>query len=244
MLFRSKVVVRTGRENSLCLLSLEEEASLAFAGSGVAVGLVARWAMATRDGDLGGDFPAWLVGVLGTENTWGLSDRRGECIYSACKHYKRCFIERSHRRARRADMVIANHALVLANAARADDGREMPKDPEPRWWGTSVGKWVDDFTFVAQTAGVDDRTWLDNAGRPHSDAMRVVETYHRRDADHLEMTIVIDDPKFYTKPWTALDNLSLRKQPKGFVLQEMECSPSETAAYNKRLGDPGSKGGK
>ena len=125
-----------------------------------------------------------------------------------------------------------------------NDGREMPKDPEPRWWGTSVGKWVDDFTFVAQTAGVDDRTWLDNAGRPHSDAMRVVETYYRRDADHLEMTIVIDDPKFYTKPWTALDKLSLRKQPKGFVLQEMECSPSETAAYNKRLGDPGSKGGK
>lgn len=125
-----------------------------------------------------------------------------------------------------------------------NDGREMPKDPEPRWWGTSVGKWVDDFTFVAQTAGVDDRTWLDNAGRPHSDAMRVVEIYHRRDADHLEMTIVIDDPKFYTKPWTALDKLSLRKQPKGFVLQEMECSPSETAAYNKRLGDPGSKGGK
>ena len=121
-----KVVVRKGRENYLCLLNLEEEASRAFAGGGVAVGLVARWAMATRDGDLGGDVPAWLVGVLGPENTLGLSDRRGECIYSACKHYKRCFIERSQRRAKRADLVIANHALVLANAARADDGREMP----------------------------------------------------------------------------------------------------------------------
>ena len=121
-----KVVVRKGRENYLCLLNLEEEAARAFAGGGVAVGLVARWAMATRDGDLGGDFPAWLVGVLGTENTWGLSDRRGECIFSACKHYKRCYIERSQRRARRAELVIANHALVLANAARADDGREMP----------------------------------------------------------------------------------------------------------------------
>jgi hypothetical protein len=122
-----------------------------------------------------------------------------------------------------------------------NDGRPVPKDPEPRWWGTSVGKWVDDFTFVAQTVGVDDRTWLDNAGRPHSDAMRVEERYHRRDKDHLEMTITIDDPKFYTKPWIALDKLSLRLQPKGFVLQEMECSPSETAAYNKRLGDSASK---
>jgi ATP-dependent DNA helicase DinG len=121
-----KVVVRKGRENYLCLLNLEEESARAFGGGGVAIGLVARWAAATRDGDMGGDFPAWLVGVLGPENTWGLTDRRGECIYSACKHYKRCFIERSQRRARRADLVIANHALVLATAARAEDGREMP----------------------------------------------------------------------------------------------------------------------
>ncbi|MSP20338.1 MAG: ATP-dependent DNA helicase [Alphaproteobacteria bacterium] len=131
----AKVVVRKGRENYLCILNLEEESSRAFGGGGAAIGLVARWALATRDGDLGGDFPAWLVGVLGNENTWGLTDRRGECIYSACKHYRRCFIERSQRRARRADLVIANHALVLANAARGvtpggvhphDDGREMP----------------------------------------------------------------------------------------------------------------------
>ena len=122
-----KVVVRKGRENYLCLLNLEEEASRAFGGGGVAIGLVARWAAVTRDGDMGGDFPAWLIGVLGSENTVGLTDRRGECIYSACKHYRRCFIERTQRRARRADLVIANHALVLATAARAgEDPREMP----------------------------------------------------------------------------------------------------------------------
>jgi len=120
------------------------------------------------------------------------------------------------------------------------DGRALPKDPEPRWWGYSVGHWVDDYTFVAQTVGVDDRTWLDNAGRPHSDAMRVEERYHRADRDHLEMTITIDDPKFYTKPWVALDKLSLRLQPRGFDIMEMECSPSETAEYNKRHGNPAS----
>lgn len=122
-----KVVVRKGRENYLCLLNLEEEAARAFGGGGVAIGLVARWAAVTRDGDMGGDFPAWLIGVLGSENTVGLTDRRGECIYSACKHYRRCFIERTQRRARRADLVIANHALVLATAARTgEDPREMP----------------------------------------------------------------------------------------------------------------------
>jgi hypothetical protein len=122
------------------------------------------------------------------------------------------------------------------------DGRTLPKDPDPRWWGYSAGKWVDNYTFVAQTVGLDDRTWLDNAGRPHSDAMRVEERYHRVDRDHLEMTITIDDPKMYTKPWVALDKLSLRLQPQGFDIMEMECSPSETAQYNKKLGDPGSRG--
>jgi hypothetical protein len=120
------------------------------------------------------------------------------------------------------------------------DGRPLPKDldtTEPRWWGYSVGKWTDDYTFAVESTGFDDRTWLDNAGRPHSDAMRVNETYHRVDADHLEMTITIDDSKFYTKPWVALDKLSLRLQPPELDMREMECSPSETAEYNKQVGD-------
>ena len=59
------------------------------------------------------------------------------------------------------------------------DGRELPKDPDPRWYGYSVGKWADDYTFVVETVGMDDRTWLDNAGDPHSGDMRVEERYHR-----------------------------------------------------------------
>jgi hypothetical protein len=121
-----------------------------------------------------------------------------------------------------------------------NDGRDLPKDPEPRWWGYSTGKWVDDTTFVATTVGLDDRTWLDNGGRPHSDALKVDERYHRADRNHLELTITIDDAKFYTKPWIALDKFRMRLQPKGFDIAEMECSPSETARYNKTLGDPGS----
>jgi ATP-dependent DNA helicase DinG len=115
-----KVVIRKGRENYLCLLNLEEAVGGARmrARSAVAVGLMARWAGATRDGDMvGGDFPTWLAGILGRAQTFGLADSRGECIYSACAHYHKCFIERSVRRAQRAEIVVANHALVMIQAA-------------------------------------------------------------------------------------------------------------------------------
>ncbi len=118
------------------------------------------------------------------------------------------------------------------------DGRQIPKEvDEPRWWGYSVGRWVDDYTFAAESYGFDDRTWLDNAGRPHSDAMRVREEYKRTDRDHVVMTIVVDDPKYYTRPWTALI-LPLRLQAPSFDIREMECSPTETALYNKLFANP------
>ncbi len=122
-----RVVIRKGRENYLCLLNLEEATPRITARpeDAIALGLIARWASATRDGDMvGGDFPAWLGDLLGARNTLGLTDRRGECIYSACRHYHKCFIERAIRRARRADIVVANHALVMTQAASGglDDG--------------------------------------------------------------------------------------------------------------------------
>ncbi len=118
---RNKVVVRKGRENYLCLLNFEEAVrGVSVRGSdAIPLGLMARWAARTRDGDTnGGDFPAWLSDVLGAGPTVGLTDRRGECIYSACSHYAKCYIERGIRKARRADLVVANHALVMIHAAR------------------------------------------------------------------------------------------------------------------------------
>lgn len=117
------------------------------------------------------------------------------------------------------------------------DGRELPKDPEPRWFGYSVGKWVDDYTFVVETSGTDERTWIDRAGRPHSADLRVEERFHRADSDHLELTVTINDPKMYTKPWVALDKFPLQLQPPGTDIHEMFCSPSEFAEYNKLLGN-------
>jgi hypothetical protein len=115
---------------------------------------------------------------------------------------------------------------------------ELPKEfDEPRWFGYSVGKWVDDYTFVVNSGGFDERTWLDAAGRPHSDALRVEERYQRVDRDHLVLTVTIDDPKMYTKPWTAL-KIPLRLQSPNFDIREMECVPSENALYNKMFANP------
>ncbi|MGE0255286.1 MAG: ATP-dependent DNA helicase [Alphaproteobacteria bacterium] len=123
------VVIRKGRENYLCLLNLEETAgrlATLHTPEAVGVGLVLRWTAATRDGDFGGDFPSWLAELVGGGTTLGLADRRGECIYAACAHYGRCFVERSVRRAPHARIVVANHALAMLTAARAGDDDRLP----------------------------------------------------------------------------------------------------------------------
>jgi len=112
------------------------------------------------------------------------------------------------------------------------DGRELPKEIlEPRWYGYSVGKWTDDYTFVIETVGLDERTWIDNVGRPHSDQLKVTETWHRVNHDIVELTLSIDDPKMYTAPWTALDKFRMRLQPDWFDIHEMICSASEARQY-------------
>ena len=120
-----RVVTRKGRENYLCLLNFEEAVGrIATAGTGTAIplGLMARWISASRDGDMkGGDLPGWLVELVGPDLTLNLSDSRGECLYSACGHYQKCFIEHTRRRARHADIVVANHALALTHAAFVND---------------------------------------------------------------------------------------------------------------------------
>lgn len=129
---RERIVIRKGRENYACLLNMQEafgRLTNTNARSALLAALIARWARFSRDGDIvGGDFPSWLLTLFQDATSeadarhvspisLGLTDRRGECIYSACPHFKRCFIERSVRAGRKADIVIANHALVLHQAA-------------------------------------------------------------------------------------------------------------------------------
>jgi hypothetical protein len=117
------------------------------------------------------------------------------------------------------------------------DGRELPKDPEPRWNGYSVGKWVDDYTFVVETVGMNPRSWIDHAGRPHSEDLRVEERFHRVDHDNMELTVTIDDPKMYTESWQGLNKFPLHLQPAGFDISELLCSPIDMAEYNKQVGN-------
>ncbi len=126
--FKNKVVVRKGRENYLCLLNLEDALQGGFAGRAATLAhLVARWAAYTKDGDMiGGDLPAWLPALFRRNGSTALTDRRGECIYAGCPHYKKCFIERATRSSAQADIVIANHALMMVNAARGRDEVSRP----------------------------------------------------------------------------------------------------------------------
>jgi hypothetical protein len=118
------------------------------------------------------------------------------------------------------------------------DGRELPKDPIPRYYGYSVGHWEDDYNFVVDTVGMDERTWLDNVGRPHSSALHVVERFHRVSRDILELTVTIDDPKMYSQPWVAVDKLKFHLLPADFDMGEMLCSPTEMENYKKQVASP------
>ncbi|HEX3972729.1 MAG TPA: helicase C-terminal domain-containing protein, partial [Stellaceae bacterium] len=101
----------------------------------VAMGLVARWVEATSDGDISGaSFPAFLAASFSLRE---ITDRRGECVYAACPHYRSCFIERAIRRARNAPIVVANHALVIAQASQdwlaVDETTDAPPERRVRY---------------------------------------------------------------------------------------------------------------
>ena len=88
------------------------------------------------------------------------------------------------------------------------DGRQLPTDPNPAWFGYSIGMW-DGNTFVVDSRGFNDKTWLDDSGHPHTDALHTIERFGRRDFGHLDMEVTIDDPKAYTKPWSVTIHFAL-----------------------------------
>jgi hypothetical protein len=127
------------------------------------------------------------------------------------------------------------------------DGRPLPKNAgtdapgaiDPRYYGYSIGHWGDDSTFVVQSNDTDDRTWLDNAGHPHSDELQVEEDYHRIDHDNLELTVKVNDPKMYTQPW-VLSTVKYVWNPKQ-EFEEQLCIPSDAQAYMDAIANPAGK---
>jgi hypothetical protein len=106
-------------------------------------------------------------------------------------------------------MVVILYEAVHAYRQIFTDGRELPKDPNPAWFGYSVGRWEGDV-LVVQTAGFNDNVWLDNGGKPATDALRVTERFIRKDFGKMDIEITIDDPKAYTKPWTVTQPLAFQ----------------------------------
>ena len=119
------------------------------------------------------------------------------------------------------------------------DGRELPKNvgakggPDTTWYGYSVGHWDGDYTFVVNTVGMDDKTWLDRRGYPHSTDLKVEERYTRVNHNTLDLTLTIDDPKMYTKPFVLAKNRFywIPNQDD----EEQLCVPSEAIEYRKLI---------
>jgi hypothetical protein len=89
------------------------------------------------------------------------------------------------------------------------DGRAHPKDPNPNWLGHSIGHWEGD-TLVVDSVGFNDRTWLDDAGHPHTEKLHVIEKFSRTGPATMKYEILIDDPAAYTRGWTSSSTISFR----------------------------------
>jgi len=113
--------------------------------------------------------------------------------------------------------------------------------PDPRYYGYSVGHWENDHTLVVETTGLDESTWLTEAGYPHSSEARVEERFTRTDHNDLELTLTVDDPKLYTQPF-SLGTEYFRWVPNQ-LLEERLCIPSQVIEYLKAVGDPAGTGG-
>ena len=99
------------------------------------------------------------------------------------------------------------------------DGRKLPVDPDPAWYGYSIGRWQGD-TFVVETAGFKEGSWLDNSGHPHTDALRTTERLRRVNFGHMEVEVTIDDAKAYSQPWKS-DTMRFTLMPDTELLEHL-----------------------
>jgi len=97
------------------------------------------------------------------------------------------------------------------------DGRTHPDGYPVTWMGHSIGKY-DGNTLVVDTTDINEKTWIDTLGHPHSDALHLVERYRRLNHDTLEIEFTFDDPKTYARPWTGKKVYQL--QPPGYEMKE------------------------
>ncbi len=111
-----------------------------------------------------------------------------------------------------------------------------PDDPDPTWWGDSIGWYEDKNTLVIDTIGTNDKTWLDQLGHPHTDKLHLIERYKRVNATTLELDATIDDPGAYTKPFNTHRNFTISSVP--FMANPWVCSVRENLSFYNNLYKP------
>lgn len=116
------------------------------------------------------------------------------------------------------------------------DGRSLPTDADPTWYGYAIGRWEGDDTFVVESTGFRDSTWLGSTGYSHSEDMRITERYRRVNRDSIAYDITITDPKTYTAPIVG-PHRTMKLRPQDEIVEEI-CVPSEEQSFAKRIADP------
>lgn len=116
------------------------------------------------------------------------------------------------------------------------DGRQLPTDPDSTWFGYAVGHWEGDYTFVVQSIGFNDKTWLGPDGFPHTEDMRVTERYHRVDHDTILYDVTVTDPMAYTKPLVPPQKIFKLKPHE--EIEEQPCVWSLENDFAKRIREP------
>jgi hypothetical protein len=111
-----------------------------------------------------------------------------------------------------------------------------PADPDPQWWGHSIGSYENGDTLVIDTVGFNDKTWLDQMGHPHTEQLHLIERYKRVNQNQLELDMTIDDPGAYTRPWPSHRNFALSTT--GFLRYQQICSVRENQSFFDNTGKP------
>jgi hypothetical protein len=108
------------------------------------------------------------------------------------------------------------------------DGRKHPEDPDPTWYGHSIGNWEGD-TLVVDTVGFNDKFWFDFRGHPHTEQLHTIERYTRKDLGTLVVETTIIDPGAYSKPFTVSFTAGLRPKEE---LMEYICQENQQDAHH------------
>jgi hypothetical protein len=116
------------------------------------------------------------------------------------------------------------------------DGRPLPKDHDPTWYGYAIGRWESDDTFVVESSGFNDKTWLGATGYPHTEDMHVTERYHRVDYDTILYDITVTDAKAYIRPIVAPSRI-MKLRPHQEI-EELLCVSSDELEFSRRINEP------